>query len=78
MHPHDNANGENLGTSIRRGMRTAEAAAYLGVSRSFLEKARLTGGGPVYAKLGKVVVYSPADLDVWLAARKRRSTSETR
>jgi predicted DNA-binding transcriptional regulator AlpA len=59
-----------------RRLRTPEAAAFLGVSKSFMEKCRLTGNGPAYAKLGRVVVYDPSDLDTWANTRKRSSTSE--
>jgi predicted DNA-binding transcriptional regulator AlpA len=57
-------------------LRTPEAAAFLGLSRSTMEKLRLTGGGPRYAKLGKIVTYAPADLAAWAEARTRTSTSE--
>lgn len=58
-------------------LRTSEAAKYLGISCSLLEKLRLVGGGPAYAKLsGKLVRYAVVDLDTWVAGRKRRSTSE--
>ena len=57
-------------------LRTAEAAAYCGSSASTFEKLRLTGGGPVYSKIGRRVVYRVEDLDAWLNASKRRSTSE--
>jgi len=59
-----------------RMLRTAEAAAYCGSSASTFEKLRLTGGGPHYVKIGRRVVYDPADLDAWLAANRRRSTSD--
>ena len=59
-----------------RRLRTPEAAKYLGLSKSTLEKYRLTGGGPRYAKLGKIVTYDPAELDAWADARTRTSTSE--
>lgn len=59
-------------------LRTVEAAAYCGSSASTFEKLRLTGGGPVYAKLGRRVVYRVEDLDAWLAANRRRSTSDLR
>jgi predicted DNA-binding transcriptional regulator AlpA len=53
------------------------AAEYVGVSVSYLNKLRSTGGGPVYAKIGsRRIVYRLADLDAWLAASRRRSTSE--
>ena len=53
------------------------AADYLGVSVSFLNKARLTGNGPVFLKLGSRVAYERADLDSWLRSRRRQSTSAT-
>jgi len=55
-----NTNSEN------RWLRTEEAAAYVGLSKSTLEKLRVTGGGPVYAALGRVVVYRLEDLDAWV------------
>lgn len=60
----------------RAMLRTREASQYLSVSTSRLEKLRLTGGGPRYLKLGKTVVYDPADLDAWLNAHRRVSTSK--
>lgn len=60
----------------RARLRTRAAAVYVGLGASTLEKLRVTGGGPPYAKLGKVVVYDPVDLDAWIAARRRRSTSD--
>ena len=61
----------------RPTLRTPEAAAYCGSSASTFEKLRLTGGGPVYSKIGRRVVYRIDDLDSWLAANRRRSTSDT-
>ena len=56
---------------------TAEAAKRLGLSKSTLNKARLTGKGPPYVKvLGGRVRYRPADLDAWLEARVVRNTSQ--
>jgi len=62
--------------SSPRMLRTSDAAHYTGLSASTLNKLRLTGGGPQYIKLGKVVVYDPHCLDAWLAAHRRRSTSD--
>jgi hypothetical protein len=64
-------------TAGRAHMRTAEAAAHMGVSQSYLEKCRLTGTGPRYAKVGKLVIYKVHDLDLWLDTHKRGSTSES-
>jgi len=59
-----------------RWLRVPQAAAYLGVGVSTLNKLRIYGGGPAYAKLGATVIYSPADLDAWANERKIGSTSE--
>ncbi|MEZ5669891.1 MAG: helix-turn-helix domain-containing protein [Alphaproteobacteria bacterium] len=53
-----------------------EAAAFIGLSTSTLAKLRLYGGGPVFCKLGRRVVYRQSDLEDWLAQRVRRSTSD--
>jgi hypothetical protein len=52
------------------------AADYIGVSISFLNKARLTGRGPTFLKLGSKVAYEKSDLDQWLNGRRRTSTSQ--
>lgn len=56
-------------------LRTEGAARFLGLTASTLEKLRLTGNGPRYAKLGRSVVYDPADLSSWVEQKKRSSTS---
>jgi predicted DNA-binding transcriptional regulator AlpA len=61
---------------VRRVFRTPEAAEYIGVSGSTLEKWRLVGLGPRYCKLGRTVAYDVADLDQWIERSKRSSTSE--
>jgi hypothetical protein len=58
-------------------LRTADAARYVGLSGSTLEKLRISGSGPVYQKAGtKIVVYRVDDLDAWLASGRRTSTSD--
>ena len=52
-----------------------QAAQRLGLSTSWLNKARISGGGPPYLKLGRRVLYDRSDLDVWMAARRRQNTS---
>jgi predicted DNA-binding transcriptional regulator AlpA len=57
-------------------LRTPDAARYLGLAASTLEKMRIYGGGPVYQKAGpRIVVYRTEDLDAWLAGGRRTSTS---
>ena len=52
-----------------------QTAAYLGLSKSTLDKLRVFGGGPAYAKLGRRVTYSQQDIDRWVAGKQRLSTS---
>lgn len=59
-------------------MNTAEAAKYVRLGKPTLDRFRLTGEGPPYAKLGGAVRYRRCDLDEWLASRIVRSTSDTK
>jgi predicted DNA-binding transcriptional regulator AlpA len=60
----------------RKMLNAPEAAIYCGSSASTFAKLRLYGGGPAYVKIGRRVVYDPADLDLWLASHRRISTSD--
>lgn len=57
-----------------KNIRVKQAAEYVGLSKSSLDKLRCFGGGPRFFKLGRSVVYSTADLDTWMAERARSST----
>jgi predicted DNA-binding transcriptional regulator AlpA len=54
-----------------------QAAQYCGVSVSFLNRARFTGDGPIFLKIGRRVAYRRDDLDIWLTSCRRSSTSQT-
>ena len=58
-----------------RKFRVWEAAEYLRISVSRLNKLRVYGGGPTFFKIGSSVIYAEGDLDTWLAAHRRTSTS---
>lgn len=59
--------------------RTPEAAEYLGIGQSTLERKRIDGTGPRWRRLGaKIVVYSTDDLDEWAGKQVHLSTSEPR
>ena len=61
----------------RQFLLTTEAAALLRLSKRTLEKYRMTGiGGPPFVRIGGRVLYRRADLENWLVANLRRSTSE--
>lgn len=55
-------------------IRTKQAAHYLGLSKSTLDKMRCFGGGPRFYKFGRAVIYDVADLDAWKAERARTGT----
>lgn len=58
-------------------LRPPEAAKYLGLSEQRLAVLRVEGRGPVFCKLGRQVSYLVADLNSWLEANRRSSTSAT-
>jgi hypothetical protein len=57
-------------------LKTPEAAALLKCSPRTLEKMRITGRGPAFYKIGRLVAYTPDTLQEWLDVNKRRSTRE--
>ncbi len=58
-------------------LNTEQAARLLGVSASFLAKARVTGLPPIpYTRIGVAVRYRRADLDAYVEANMSHSTSE--
>jgi hypothetical protein len=56
-------------------LNTAEAAAWLRLTKNTLEKMRVQGTGPLYRKHGRYVRYHIEDLVDYSQASKRRSTS---
>ncbi|MGX0975093.1 putative DNA-binding transcriptional regulator AlpA [Roseovarius sp. MBR-51] len=53
-----------------------EAACFIGLSRSWLEKRRVFGDGPPYYKIGpRRVLYRRAELIAWLEQHRTRATS---
>jgi predicted DNA-binding transcriptional regulator AlpA len=59
-------------------LNTKRAAHYVGLSESLLEKRRCNGEGPIYSQIGKAVRYLVSDLDAWMQANRRKSTSDIR
>jgi predicted DNA-binding transcriptional regulator AlpA len=53
-----------------------DAATLLALSVRTLERLRVSGFGPRFMKAGKAVRYREADLEAWVAAQSRASTSE--
>jgi predicted DNA-binding transcriptional regulator AlpA len=63
--------------NARRFMRVDDAAEYCGLSKSTFDKLRVRGGGPVFIKRGRAVLYDVLDLDAWLAKGRRASTPDS-
>ena len=51
------------------------AAKVLGLAHGVLANWRHFGKGPAFYKIGRKAVYDVAELEAWLAARRRTSTS---
>jgi hypothetical protein len=71
--------GNDRRTTIMKATRrinVREAAAYIGSSKSKMDKWRCYGGGPKYYRLDHKIVYDVVDLDAFLAERARTNTSQ--
>ena len=69
----DTARGELSGFEV---MTPKETAIEIKSSESFLAKARMTGEGPPFIKIGRMVRYPKSLLLAWLEARIMTSTSQ--
>jgi predicted DNA-binding transcriptional regulator AlpA len=64
---------------MKKILRTAAAAEYVGLAPSTLEKMRLRGGGPSFIRIGgRAVGYDTDDLDRWLDGQRERSGNPAR
>jgi len=52
------------------------AARFTGIAVATLAKMRCMGGGPLFVKLGRRVVYRRSDVIAWLDARRVKNTTE--
>jgi hypothetical protein len=60
----------------RRLMSARQLAERLNVSLSWVNKAHVYGTGVPATRVGRRRLYDPIDVEIWLAARKQRHTSE--
>ncbi len=59
-------------------LKTEDAANFLGLAVSTLEKMRVYGGGPKFVKLGRSVRYRDSDLDDYLSHNAVYSTQQAK
>ena len=57
-------------------LNTRQAAELIGLKANTLEIWRIRGGGPRYIKFGRAVRYRQSDLETYIEAQTRQSTSE--
>jgi predicted DNA-binding transcriptional regulator AlpA len=60
----------------QRLLSEADVEREFGINRRWLQKLRLTGDGPIYCKIGRSVRYDRKDIEDFIQASKRNSTSE--
>ena len=56
-------------------LRENEAAKYLGMSISWMQRSRWDGSGPPFIKINHAVRYRQSDLEDWVEKRIQNSTS---
>ena len=61
---------------MERLLTQKEVARQLGISGRTLERHRVTGTGPRWLRLGRLVRYRISDLEEWVELSVRRSTSD--
>ncbi len=57
-------------------LKEKEASAVLNVSQKTLQAWRYRGGGPKFVKVGRAVRYSQDELNAYIQAHERTSTSD--
>ena len=57
-------------------LNTTEAAAYLGIKKSYLHKLMMRRAIPYYKPNNKLCFFDPADLDHWLTGNRIASQEE--
>jgi excisionase family DNA binding protein len=66
----------DIGAIVDKLLTQKEVAHQLGISERTLERHRVTGTGPRWARLGRLVRYRVSDLEQWVEASLRTSTSD--
>ena len=65
-----------MNKEIPEYLNNLQAARLLNISPRTLEKHRVNGGGPVFRKFGRRVLYARDDLHAWAIGRRCLSTSD--
>jgi excisionase family DNA binding protein len=67
--------GKDMPNQASRFLDNQTAANYLNLSPRTLEKWLVQGGGPIFRKFGRRVLYAIEDLDAYANANRRSNTS---
>lgn len=74
---------DSLSNISTRAFTEKEAAKYIGMSRSFLAQARMTGArrnrtcAPPFIQIGRSIRYLRDDLDTWLTSIRKMSHNDS-
>ncbi|WP_374470300.1 helix-turn-helix transcriptional regulator [Phenylobacterium sp.] len=68
--------GEGAPTHVDRYVDVKVAAHMLSLSPHYLNRLRVSGGGPAYSTFGRAVRYRIGDLYAWAASKTTTSTSD--
>jgi excisionase family DNA binding protein len=66
----------SLPKKVEALLTTKEAAGFLRISKSYLDKLRVYGGGPKFLRFGRKILYRQSELNLWAEQRSFGSTSE--
>lgn len=66
---------KTTGSTLNHMLRPKAASVFTGLPVSTLAKLRMAGRGPIFIKVGRVVLYDTDDLTEWLNRNRRKSTS---
>ena len=62
--------------TLPRLLSQRELVAYLGKSEAWAERSRWDGSGPVFCRIGRHIRYRAEDVEQWINAGRRKSTSD--
>lgn len=65
-----------IGLNRKRSLCEKLAGTYIGFSPRTMQAWRMQAKGPAFLKIGRSVRYRICDLDDWLEANRRNSTSQ--
>ncbi len=73
---HTNQKEEQHTVTLPRLMDQRELCSYIGKSTAWAERARWSGDGPKFIKLGRHIRYRATDIAEWIESNSHQSTTD--